>query len=77
MHVQLLVTHTDFCIHNLQRELDNVGIQYQIDYIEDNPQQVNAYHIRHSPNIFIDGKLVFRYQPTPSELKTLLVAMGN
>ncbi|MPY22744.1 thioredoxin family protein [Shewanella psychropiezotolerans] len=72
MHVQLLVTHTDFCIHNLERELNNVGIQYRIDYIEDNPKQMNANHIRHSPSIFIEDKLVFRYQPSPTELKTLL-----
>ena len=69
MKVQLLVTHTDYCLPNLEGELSNMGITYHIDYIEDNEKLVNENHIRHSPNIFVDDKLVFRYQPTPMELK--------
>ncbi len=69
MNVQLLVTHTDFCLPNLECELKNIGVKYHIDYIEDNAELVNANNIRHSPNIFVDNKLVFRYQPTPTELQ--------
>ncbi|SFC82855.1 hypothetical protein [Pseudoalteromonas denitrificans] len=69
MKVQLLVTHTDFCIHNLECEFQSVGVDYHIDYIEDHPELVSANNIRHSPNIFVDGKLVFRHQPTTFELQ--------
>ncbi|NQZ22533.1 MAG: hypothetical protein HRT53_10790 [Colwellia sp.] len=69
MKVQLLVTHTDYCLPNLEGELRNIGITYHIDYIEDNEKLVSENHIRHSPNIFVDDKLVFRYQPTPMELQ--------
>jgi len=69
MRVQLLVTKTDFCIPNLENELRDVGINYEIDYVEENPDLVAAHNIRHSPNIFVDGKLVFRRQPTERELK--------
>lgn len=69
MIVQLLVTQTDFCIHNLECEFQTVGIDYHIDYIEDNPKLVSENNIRHSPNIFIDGELVFRHQPTTFELQ--------
>ncbi len=69
MAVQLLVTKTDFCIPNLICELKFVGIDYKIEYIEDHPELVSANHIRHSPNIFVDGELVFRSQPTTSELQ--------
>ena len=69
MRVQLLVTKTDFCIPNLENELRDVGINYEIDYIEENPDQVAAHNIRHSPNIFVNGELVFRHQPTERELK--------
>ena len=69
MKVQLLVTHTDYCLPNLEGELRNMGITYHIDYIEDNAKLVDDNNIRHSPTIFVDDKLVFRYQPTPMELQ--------
>lgn len=70
MDVQLLVTRTDFCIPNLERELKSIGIDYHIDYIEDNPVLVEQNQIRHSPNIFVDEKLAFRHQPTVQELRS-------
>jgi len=69
MNVQLLVTHSDYCLPNLECELISIGIKYQIAYIEDNAALVDANNIRHSPNIFVDNQLVFRYQPTTSELQ--------
>jgi len=69
MDITLLVTKTDFCIPNLEGEFQNLGIKYHIEYIENNPALVNAHQIRHSPNVFVNGKLVFRNQPTPQELK--------
>ena len=74
MNVQLLVTHNDFCIPNLEIELQNVGVDYRIDYVEDHPDLVSANNIRHSPNIFVDDKLIFRHQPSPLELKTFFCA---
>ena len=69
MNVQILVTHNDFCLPNLESEFKNIGIDYNIAYIEDNAALVDANNIRHSPNVFVDNKLVFRYQPTPMELE--------
>jgi len=68
MDVQLLVTQTDFCLPNLECELKNVGVDYHIEYIEDNPELVSFHHLRHSPNILVNDKLVFRHQPTFAEL---------
>jgi len=69
MKVKLLVTHTDFCLPNLEGELRNIGIKYQVDYIEEHQALVKANNIRHSPSIFVDDELVFRYQPTQQELQ--------
>ena len=69
MDVQLLVTHTDFCLPNLKRNLDEVGINYSVEYIEENPDIVASNHIRHSPNIIVNGSLIFREQPTIAELR--------
>ncbi|NQY34519.1 MAG: hypothetical protein HRT37_06050 [Alteromonadaceae bacterium] len=69
MDITLLVTKTDFCVPNLECEFHNLGINYRIEYIENHPELVDANQIRHSPNIFVDGKLTFRSQPTQQELK--------
>ncbi|ALO33833.1 hypothetical protein CMT41_03165 [Colwellia sp. MT41] len=73
MHVQLLVTQTDFCLPNLMRELEDVGISYSVEYIEDNPELVASHQIRHSPNILINGSLIFRSQPSIGELRTFFL----
>ncbi len=69
MQVQLLVTKTDFCIPNLKREFDHISVDYEVAFIEDHPELISTHHIRHSPNIFVDGDLAFRRQPAPLELK--------
>jgi len=69
MRVQLLVTKTDFNLPNLKREFKGIGISYEVEYIEENPELVASLNIRHSPNILVDGSLVFQRQPSESELK--------
>ena len=74
MEIQLVVTKTDFCLPNLEHECQDLGLNYQVKYIEDNPELVSSYNIKHSPNVFIDGLLAFRYQPTEQELKGYLAS---
>jgi predicted thioredoxin/glutaredoxin len=69
MKVQLLVTKNDFNLSNLENEFRNLGIAYQVDFVEEHPEMVSALNIRHSPNIIVDGELVFQRQPSESELK--------
>lgn len=70
MRVQLLVTKTDFCLPNLLQEFKDLGINYDVEYVEEHPELVSAYKIRHSPNILVDGKLVYQRQPSVPELKS-------
>lgn len=69
MRIQLLVTKTDFSVPNLEQELKDLGLSYEIAYLENHPELVGAYDIRHSPNIVVDGKLAFRRQPSEQELR--------
>jgi len=69
MKVQLLVTKTDFNLPNLKSEFKDIGIEYEVEFIEENPELVTALNIRHSPNILVDGELVFQRQPSEGELK--------
>lgn len=70
MKVQLLVTKNDFNLPNLEHEFKDLGIKYEVAYVEDHPELVSALNIRHSPNIIVDGELVFQRQPSEGELKT-------
>jgi len=69
MDITLLVTKNDFCTPNLKKEFQILGMEYHVEYIENNPELVSEHNIRHSPNIFIDGKLAFRDQPTPQQIR--------
>ncbi len=62
------------CTHckNLARELDDLGIPYQLVYVEAEPDMVKKYNIRHSPNLIVDGEVKFRGQPGEQELRECL-----
>tara|TARA_R110002095_G_C4195892_1_gene234438 strand:- start:31 stop:228 length:198 start_codon:yes stop_codon:yes gene_type:complete len=60
MKVQLLVTKTDFNLPNLEREFQDLGVDYKVEYVEEQPEMVSALNIRHSPNIIVDGELAFQ-----------------
>ena len=69
MDVVLIATKD--CTHckNFSRELDDIGIEHQVKYAEDIPEICQSLNIRHSPNLVVDGFVVFRKQPTESELR--------
>lgn len=74
MKVQLLVTKTDFSLPNLENEFKDLGISFEVEYIEEHPELVAAHNIRHSPNIIVDGQLAFRRQPSENELRAYFEA---
>lgn len=75
MKLQLLVTKTDFCLPNLEKELIHLGFAYEILFIEEQPGLVAKHNIRHSPNLLLNGELIFRHQPTETELKNYFADM--
>ena len=66
-----MIMATKNCSHckNFSRELDDIGIEHDVVYCDDNPELVQKYGIRHSPNMIVNGEVVFRKQPTEGELK--------
>lgn len=71
MNVKIIATHQ--CNHrpNLERELGALGISYEVIFIEENPDYIPRYQIRHSPNLMVDGQVVCRGQPTEAQLREL------
>lgn len=69
--MNVMIMATKDCSHckNFSRELDDIGIEHSVVYCDDNPDLVQQYGIRHSPNLIVNGEVVFRRQPTEGELK--------
>lgn len=69
--MNVLILATRGCSHcrNFSRELNDIGIKHEVHYCDDEPELVEKYSIRHSPNLIVDDEVVFRRQPTEQELK--------
>ncbi len=74
MNVKIIATKS--CSHrpNLERELKELGIAYELVFVEDQPDVTARYGIRHSPNLVVDEKVVFRGHPSTGELKQIFSA---
>jgi len=72
--MNVIIIATRDCSHctNLAKELDGLGVAYDIQYVEDHPELVEKFTLRHSPNLLVDGEVVCRAQPTETELRTYL-----
>jgi len=69
MNVMIMATKNCSHCKNFSRELDDIGVEHSVIYCDDNPVLVKKYGIRHSPNLIVDGVIVFREQPSEGELK--------
>jgi glutaredoxin len=71
MNVMIIATKS--CSHRstIEHELRDLGVEYNVVYVEDDPEIVARFAIRHSPNIIIDDEVVCRGVPSENELKIL------
>ena len=68
--MDVMIIATKACTHrpDLEKELECLHIPYHVNFIEDHPDLVEKFSIRHSPNLIVDDEVVFRTQPTEAEL---------
>ena len=68
--MDVMIIATKACTHrqNLEKELDSLRIPHRVYFVEDCPDLVQKFSIRHSPNLIVDDEVVFRKQPTEVEL---------
>ncbi len=71
MNVMIIATRSCSHCRNLERELRDLGVVYELLFVEDHPEVVTRYGIRHSPNLVVDDTVVFRRQPSETELHEL------
>ncbi len=69
MNVMIIATKDCSHYRNLSKELNYIGVDHQVMYAEDEPELCQSLAIRHSPNLVVDGEVVFRRQPNESELR--------
>lgn len=60
MKILLIATHA--CSHRagMERELQDLGYAYDLFYVEEHPEVVAQYAIRHSPNLVVNGRVICR-----------------
>ena len=77
MDVMIIATKT--CSHrpNLEKELEHLRIPHHVYFAEDHADQVEKFSIRHSPNLIVDDEIVFRGQPTETELRAFFSAKAS
>ena len=77
--MDVLIIATKDCSHmsTFERQLRDLGVNYKLKYVEDDPEALQKYKIQSSPNLVVDDKVVFRVSPnaslpTEAELKSYL-----
>jgi len=69
--MDVIILATKECSHciNMSEELKDIGIDHRILYAEEESQLCQDLSIRHSPNLVVNGEVVFRRQPSEQELR--------
>ncbi|HSH30449.1 MAG TPA: thioredoxin family protein [Thiohalobacter sp.] len=77
MNVKILATRT--CTHrpDLEKELDELGVSYELLFVEEHPDAVAHYVVRHSPTLIVDDQVVFHGQPSGHELRAFFENIGS
>ncbi|MCS3659992.1 glutaredoxin family protein [Salinibacter ruber] len=67
----VVIFATRSCQHSpvLEKYLKQLGIEYTVSYFEDNPDKFEQLGLRHSPNLIVDGEVVFEDMPSLQELR--------
>lgn len=66
--MEILILATKDCSHRpiLEKRLQEMDVNYKVEYVEDEPEEMKKYQIHNSPNIIVNGNLVFRASPNQS-----------
>ena len=74
--MDVMIIATKACTHRaqLEKELVSLQIPYCVYFVEDHPDLVQKFGVRHSPNLVVDNEVIFRKQPTEIELHSFFDA---
>ncbi|MBU1367983.1 MAG: thioredoxin family protein [Bacteroidetes bacterium] len=60
MKVIIAATKTKTCAYrkNLEKQLQDAGLEYEVMYFEDHPELIDRYKIKTSPLLIVDDEVV-------------------
>jgi len=69
--MDVMIIATKGCSHcqNFSKELKDIGIEHVVKFAEEEPDLCKTLAIRHSPNLIVNGEVIYRRQPDESELR--------
>jgi glutaredoxin len=72
--MNILIIATKSCHHRPDMEswLQQMGLDYRVAYVEDEPEQAERFQIQSSPNLILDEELVFEGMPSFPEFEQRL-----
>lgn len=67
----VVIFATQSCQHRpvLEKYLKQLGVEYKVTYFEEHPDKFEQLGLRHSPNLIVDGEVVFEDMPSLQELR--------
>ena len=73
--MNVIIAATKACRHcpMIKKELEKLGLDSSVQYLEDYPELVESYNIKHSPLIIVDDEVVFNGMPTMSGLEKYFI----
>jgi predicted thioredoxin/glutaredoxin len=81
--MEVLIIATRNCNHRpiLEEQLRELGVPFTVRFLDDNPELIEEFNFHHSPNLVIDGEVIFRTAPerslpTGTELKRWFTRYG-
>ncbi len=78
----IMIIATKNCNHRymLEEQLKELGTSCTVKCIDDDTSLIEKYEVHHSPNIVIDGRVVFRgtpEKPLPTIVELKAICAGN
>lgn len=67
----VVIFATRSCQHRpvLEKYLRQLGVEYKVAYFEEHPEKFEQLGLRHSPNLIVNGEVVFEDMPSLPELR--------
>ena len=58
--MKIIIAATKKCTHrpNLEEQLQDAGLKYELQYFEDHPELIELYKLKTSPLLIVDDKVV-------------------
>jgi len=66
--MEVMILATKDCSHRpmLEKKLNEMNVEYDLKFVEENPGEMKKYQIRNSPNLIVNSNIVFRASPNAS-----------